>query len=95
MEQRWSIKYTVLPRPDALIGDARIEFLDYFATEVIKHGLHSRKKKTEIAMWVHANFPPRDAMTSFVQNMPLSVVVLVTRGVVHFAPPAKRIVRPG
>jgi hypothetical protein len=68
MEQRWDIERKLLRWQDALIGDERREFLEHFATEVIKHRSHSRKKKTEIAMWMHDSFPPRGAMTSFVHN---------------------------
>jgi hypothetical protein len=42
---------------DALIADYASEFHEDFATGVIKHRSHIQRKKAEIGMWVHENFP--------------------------------------
>jgi hypothetical protein len=55
------------------------------AAHSIKHLSRSGVKLEEITLWVDGNFPQPGTMTSFVQNLPVEVLTLISNGVLLYS----------
>jgi hypothetical protein len=66
---------------NAVIGDECKRFLRLLVAEVIKRRSHSRKNIEEIAAWVDDRFAWSNAISGFVQKIPLELLLLITQWV--------------
>jgi hypothetical protein len=64
--------------------EARKGFLIEMAAQNIKRLSHTREKVKTIETWLKDHFPATNEMTSFIQKVPTSVIILIARGVTEF-----------
>jgi hypothetical protein len=64
--------------------EARKIYLIEMAAQNIKRFTHTREKIKTIETWLKDHFPATNEMTTFIQKIPTSVIILIARGVTEF-----------
>jgi hypothetical protein len=72
-------------RPGAEPSLERRGSLMMMAAHSIKHLSWTGAKLEEITLWVEENFPQPGSMTSFIENVPVEVLTLVSNGIVLYS----------
>jgi hypothetical protein len=72
------IEETMYLRPEESSVERR-DVIVAMTAHSIKHLSRTGVKLEEIRRWVHANMPQQEAVTTFVQNVPIEVLVFIQR----------------